>query len=299
MSHVDDTVPAQGMAGESSSAPSTAQADTPESMYLELLMGCLTRSIFGEKYRPVTAPRGSLRWALYWPVRRLLGTARLEIVRRYDLDPGVRASGHDWPVDAETMVGLRRLENLQSCITDVLNRQVPGDLIETGVWRGGACIFMRAVLKVHGDTTRTVWAADSFRGLPKPNVQANPVDAGDRLWSYQNLAVPVAEVRSNFARYGLLDGQVRFLEGWFSETLRSAPIESLAVLRLDGDMYGSTMDALTALYPKLSVGGYVIVDDYYAMPSCRQAVSDYRSAHGITDEIIDIDWTGVYWRRDG
>ena len=69
------------------------------------------------------------------------------------------------------------------------------------------------------------------------------------------------------------------------------------MLRLDGDMYGSTMDALEALYPKLSLGGYVIVDDYGNIPQCKEAVTDFRNAHGIIDPIESIDWTGVYWQR--
>jgi O-methyltransferase len=74
-------------------------------------------------------------------------------------------------------------------------------------------------------------------------------------------------------------------------------MERLAVVRLDGDMYESTMDGLKYLYPKLSVGGYLIVDDYGCIPACKEAVHDYRQAYGITDEIHPIDWTGVYWQR--
>ena len=103
-------------------------------------------------------------------------------------------------------------------------------------------------------------------------------------------------MRRNFERYGLLDDQVRFLEGWFRDTLPRAPIEKLAVMRLDGDLYESTMDGLTNLYDRLSPGGYVIVDDY-SIPACRLAVEDFRRARGLTEEIVQIDWTGVFWRR--
>jgi O-methyltransferase len=195
------------------------------------------------------------------------------------------------------MIGLRRLDNLQRCIEDVLRSEVPGDLIETGVWRGGATIFMRAVLKAYGVADRTVWVADSFQGLPKADPELFPSDAEDALWKAQELAVPLEQVRANFARYGLLDDQVRFLPGWFRDTLSGAPIARLAILRLDGDMYESTMDALKALYPKLALGGYVIVDDYGAVRGCRQAVNDFREAQGITEPIEEVDWTGVYWRR--
>jgi O-methyltransferase len=271
--------------------------DDPAELYLDLLKKCLTRYLFGEAYQLALPRRRTLRWALVQPVRSVLAAMNLELVRRVPFDPKVRAEGHDQPAEAETMIGLYRLDNLQDCVTDVLRRGVPGDLIETGAWRGGATILMRAILKAYGDTDRTVWVADSFQGLPKPDADRYPADRGDVHWTSQRLAVPLAEVEANFERYGLLDGQVRFLEGWFKDTLPSAPIDRLAVLRLDGDMYGSTMEALEALYPRLSIGGYVIVDDYGAVPQCKEAVTDYRNAHGITDPMEWVDWTGVYWQR--
>jgi O-methyltransferase len=174
---------------------------------------------------------------------------------------------------------------------------VPGDLIETGVWRGGATIFMRGILKAYGDTTRLVWVADSFEGLPKPDAERYPVDAGDQHWTHSVFAVSLDGVKANFARYGLLDDQVRFLVGWFRDTLPTAPIHQLAVLRLDGDMYESTMDALRNLYPKLSRGGYAIIDDYGASPGCKAAVEDFRRDEGIDEKVEHIDWTGVFWQR--
>ncbi len=106
-------------------------------------------------------------------------------------------------------------------------------------------------------------------------------------------------MQDNFRRYGLLDDQVRFLKGWFRDTLPDAPIERLAVLRLDGDLYESTIQALECLYDRLSAGGYVIVDDYGNVAGCRQAVHDFRAQRGINDPIRPIDWAGVYWRRSG
>jgi O-methyltransferase len=107
----------------------------------------------------------------------------------------------------------------------------------------------------------------------------------------------VEQVQANLARYDLLDTQVRFLVGWFKDTLPTAPIDQLAVLRLDGDMYSSTMDALQSLYHRLSLGGYVIIDDYGAVPNCKQAVDDFRADHKITEQLQQIDWTGVFWEK--
>lgn len=209
-----------------------------------------------------------------------------------------RDLGLYWPPEAETMIGMQRLTSLQRCVETVLADDVPGDLIECGVWRGGACILMRAVLAAYGDETRCVWLADSFAGVPRPDTANYQADKGLRLDRYASiLAVPEAEVRANFERYGLLDDQVRFLPGWFKDTLPDAPIDRIAVLRLDGDLYESTIQALDALYPRLSPGGFCIIDDYHAIKACRQAVTDYRAKHGLSAEIVDIDQTGVLWRK--
>jgi hypothetical protein len=194
------------------------------------------------------------------------------------------------------MLSLARLDNLQRLIETVLKDEVPGDLVETGVMRGGAVILMRATLRAYGVVDRRVWAADSYEGLPPPNAEKYPLDAG-ASWHLRPLTeVSVEDVRRNLDRYGLLDDKTQFLKGWFRDTLGTAPIERIAVLRLDGDLYESTMDALVPLYPKLSVGGFLIVDDYN-LPMCRQAVHDYREREGIAEEIRPIDDAGVYWRK--
>jgi len=271
--------------------------ETAAELYLELMKKCLTRIAFEEPYARIAAPESPRKAQVLAAVQRFLAARGLELVRRAP-DRSGRAEGRDWPEQAETMIGLERLDNLQHCVTDVLRREVPGDLIETGVWRGGATIFMRAILAAYGDDTRTVWVADSFRGLPKPSGDYE-ADRGDEHWRHEELAVPADVVRGNFARYGLLDGQVTLLEGLFQDTLAGAPIEQLAVARLDGDMYESTIVALEALYPRLSPGGYLIVDDYGAVQGCREAVEDYRRANDVTEPLVRIDWTGVYWQRRG
>jgi len=210
----------------------------------------------------------------------------------------VRNEGRDWPANAHTMIGRKRLDNIQECVEDVIVNNVPGDLAETGVWRGGACILMRGILRAHDVRDRIVWLADSFEGIPDVGEDGY---AGDRKMALHRrnsvLAVSEDEVRRNFRNYDLLDEQVRFLPGWFKDTLPTAPIDALAVLRMDGDLYESTQVTLTSLYPKVSVGGYVIVDDYLTCPPCKDAVDEYRAKFDITDELIGIDRDGVYWQR--
>src|SRR5437870_4133936 len=124
----------------------------------------------------------------------------------YDTVPeNIRREGLDWPSRAYTMIGIKRLDNLQHCIENVLDNNVPGDFIETGVWRGGATIFMRAALKAYCDSSRTVWVADSFEGVPPPG----PKDGGSTMHRFKDiLGVSLNDVKSNFERYGLLDDRV-------------------------------------------------------------------------------------------
>ncbi len=237
--------------------------------YLDLLAKCLTNQIYGD------APFDYWSGGLF--------------------NAQTRSLGRDWPSQAMTMIGDARLNNIRWLFEAIVAAGVPGDLIETGVWRGGACIFMRGLLLAYEMRDRRVWVADSFAGLPPPDPR-HVQDSGDRHHSFPELSIGLQTVQENFRKFGLLDDQVVFLQGWFAETLPKAPIEQLALLRLDGDMYGSTMDALTALYHKVSPGGFVIVDDYGAVAACRAAITDFRAAHGITAPIRDIDGLGVFWQ---
>lgn len=200
------------------------------------------------------------------------------------------------PPGAFTMIGRARLAQLRGCIEDVLRDGVPGDVIETGVWRGGATIFMTAVLRAHG-SDRNVYVADSFKGLPPPDVERYPADGFSDLHTRDELAITVDTVRDHFQRFGLLTDGVHFVEGWFRDTLPALTEHRWAVIRLDGDLYESTMDALANLHPGLSPGGFCIIDDYGAYEACRDAVHDYRREHDITDPIETIDWGGAFWRR--
>ena len=216
-------------------------------------------------------------------------------IKYYQAD---RYEGKDRPSYADTMIGLERLENIEFCFLEIIKDNIPGDFIETGVWRGGATIFMKALLKASNINDRIVWVADSFEGLPKPNEKANLADKGDLHHTEKELAIPLEVVKNNFIKYDLLDENVKFLKGWFKDTLPLAPIQKLSIIRLDGDMYESTWDGLVNLYPKLSKDGFIIIDDWGAVKACKQAVTDYRKKYSISEEIKTIDWTGVYWRKE-
>lgn len=261
-------------------------ADAARDLYIELLKHCVSNYIYDDD---VDLSQG----------RSAIVATGEQVVAQHPAaaDPRLKYYGAMWPSLAHTMVGIPRLDNIRQCVEEVLASGTRGDLIETGVWRGGASIFMRGILKAHGVTDRVVWVADSFAGLPPADFAKYPKESNARFERHQELAIPLDEVRRNFGRYGLLDDQTRFLKGWFRDTLPSAPIGSLALMRLDGDMYESTMDALVHLYPKLSPGGFVIIDDYNVVKACNAAVEDFRKAQDISGEISLIPGCGAYWRR--
>lgn len=275
-----------------------AWVEDVRTLYLDLMKKCLTNWIYGENETVEVLP-GS-----FWKRKavRLLNVDGLQVVSPRPMNPKLRTIGRDHEdgkglPQAHTMIGLKRLDNIQFCIENVLANNIPGNFIEAGVWQGGAALFMRAVLKAYDVKDRVIWVADSFEGCPKPNVKKYPHDANVNFYTIKKLAVPLRKVKANFERYGLLDSQVRFLKGWFKDTLSQAPIEKLAILRVDADLYESTMNVLINLYPKLSRGGYLIIDDFQEVTACRKAVLDYRKSHSIKDAIVEIDRDGVYWQR--
>lgn len=281
-------------------------ADEARRLYLDLLKKTLTDMIHVDDRQSAMVPwrPRKARKFLARPLQSLLRMGGLELfglnTTYRSFDPveirRLRTIGMDWPARAHTMVGLKRLENLQHCVETVLAENVPGDFIETGVWRGGASIFVKGVLRAHGDVVRHVWLADSFRGLPPADPDRFPKDKGWNLAKFEELAISRQTVENNFRAYDLLDERVHFLEGWFKDTMPSAPVDRLAVLRLDGDLYESTIQVLEPLYPKLSDGGFVIIDDFGLAP-CRAAVEDYRKANRIDEPIVDIDGMAVFWRK--
>jgi O-methyltransferase len=221
-------------------------------------------------------------------------------------DLQLRAHGRDWPLHALTMTGLVRLDDLQRCVESIVDDSIQGDLIEVGSWRGGSSILMRATLDSLGGDGRTVWVADSFQGFPEP--EASPdldgVDGGyagslaPYFAAFDYLAAPLQEVQEAFARLGYVHG-VSFVPGFFEQTLPglAGGEHRWSLIRLDGDTYDVTLLALRCLYPSLSPGGYLVIDDYFDIDECRQAVDDFRREHQIDDQVERVDWSCARWRR--
>ena len=203
-----------------------------------------------------------------------------------------------------SMVGKKRLNNVHKLIDRIFKDNIEGDFLEAGIWKGGIIIFMRACLLAYNDKNRKVWGIDSFKGLPPLDVHNFPEDKiFEKIlddWNRQEMIVSKKEVIENINKFDLYDNQVELIEGWFSDVFKkNYNIKKLSLCRIDGDLYQSTYEALVGLYPKISLGGYVIIDDYGLWSgACKKAVDRFREENNINSELIKIDWAGVYWRKE-
>ena len=210
------------------------------------------------------------------------------------------------------MAGIGRMLSVIDMVEDVARRNLTGSYAETGVWRGGTTIVATAALRLNGMAERPVYLCDSFRGLPLPRKDSIQATTDVVFHRQPLLAVGVQSVLANFERYGVPHERVQPVVGYFVDSmpkLREELIargERLSILRLDGDMYDSTVDVLYNLYDLLLPGGYLVVDDF-GWPykagrgfGARSAVMDFRGLHGIEDAphaLRNIDDNGAWWMK--
>ena len=207
-----------------------------------------------------------------------------------------------------TTLSVAALLHLEVVVDAVLDEGIPGDFIETGVFRGGACIFLRGLLAARGVEDRRVFVADSFRGIPEPRRRVelaegktcDPDVEPTADWTDRYVSGKDA-VAYNFRRYGLLDRRVVFVEGFFNESLPPLlgsvnavrPVEApddapvLALLRIDCDAHDGVLDALEAGYPRVAPGGFVIIDDWH-LGGARAAVHAFRRRFGISAPLFPL-----------
>lgn len=206
-----------------------------------------------------------------------------------------------------TMTTPQRCRVLWDVCETVLRKNVPGALVECGVWKGGSAAIMGLAIR-HSAPSRPLHLFDSFEGLPQPGFQDGGAaalysegQAAGTLAPIHKCEASLVEVRSYLTeQLRLPEKQVHFHVGWFQNTVPAdAPqIGSIAVLRLDGDWYESTRICLEHLYPLLSPGGVVILDDYYCWAGCRKATDEFRARQGITAQLHQIDGdSGLWWKE--
>ena len=206
-----------------------------------------------------------------------------------------------------TMTMPGRCRNLWDLCCDALARKVPGCLVECGVWRGGSAAVMGLAAR-HAGERRLLHLFDSFEGLPEPDerdgakaISYSHGKSGGALASIHQCEAGLAEVQDVILRkVRLPEDLVIFHRGWFQDTIPAdaKSLGPISVLRLDGDWYESTAICLKHLYPLLSPGGVLILDDYYCWDGCRKATDEYRAEHGIAAPLVRIDVEAVYWIKE-
>ncbi len=207
--------------------------------------------------------------------------------------PESRVEGRDEPKNGYTMIGLKRMENLHNMLEFVRLNNIEGDLVETGVWKGGATIYMKFYCNLY-NLQKKIFVCDSFQGLPKPSGKFQ-ADVNDIHYTFESLKVSLEDVTNNFKLFGCLDDNVIFVKGFFGDTLpNNDKFTKISLLRMDGDMYESTHDVFYSLYHKVTDRAPIIIDDY-CLDGCKKCVHDFISENNLSPTINKIDRCGIYW----
>jgi O-methyltransferase len=190
-----------------------------------------------------------------------------------------------------TMVGLRRLRSLRRLATEVIERGIPGDVVECGTCNGGSAAILAGVV-TRAAPPRRLWLLDSFQGLPP----SGPLDGEEaRQWAGLNRGSATSALEV-LRKVGADLAQVRIVPGWFDQTLPSLEVGAISLLHVDADWYESVTEVLEALYDRVSPGGFVIFDDYGYWQGCSAAWRDFSARRRIGIPLVDIDGTGAFLR---
>jgi predicted O-methyltransferase YrrM len=199
-----------------------------------------------------------------------------------------------------TMTSMSRMYALHQAVRHVLDRGVPGDLVECGVWRGGSSMVMAKALAAAGDADRRLYLYDTYEGMSEPTDRDRDPggrsaedllrthDKDDPIWAEASLE----EVRHNLSTCGLDPDRVEFVKGKVEDTIPATLPSKIALLRLDTDWYESTRHELEHMFPLLVPGGVLIIDDYGHWQGARTAVDEYFAEHRPDMLLNRIDYTG-------
>ncbi len=211
-------------------------------------------------------------------------------------------------VQPYTMTGKYALFALRRAVQYVAASGIPGDVVECGVWRGGSMMAVARTLVELGDTSRTLHLFDTFEGMPPPTdadrsaageAAADLLRQGEKgtstVWAYS----PLDEVKRNVALAGYPADRLTFVQGKVEDTLPAAAPDRIALLRLDTDWYESTRHELVHLWPRLSVGGVLIIDDYGYWQGARRAVDEFVAERQLKLLLNRVDHTAVLGVKSG
>lgn len=192
-----------------------------------------------------------------------------------------------------SILPVQRLNSLIDMMTYIKDNNINGDFLEAGAMRGGACMVMKAFCN-ENKLNKKVFVADSFKGFPISKITE---ESYVNNTTFPFVIVSEEECKNNFRRYNLLDDDVIFIKGFFNESLPQADINNLSILRIDCDMYQSTLDVLENLYDKVSENGFIIIDDYGDFPFCKKAVDLFRQNLNTPKQLFWVDDQCVYWQK--
>ena len=232
----------------------------------------------------------------FWNAKKWPKMSFVKYIVKQPVSYAFEHGGPTWATNSHTMICLTGLNQINESLDYINLNNIEGDLLEAGVWRGGACIFMKMYCKLY-NLKKKIYVCDSFQGIPAVDAAKYPQDAGMEDWS-GIAAVSQKDVVNTFKHYDIqLDDSVVFVPGWFCDSLPNLQVDKLSLLRLDGDLYSSTMDVLKPLYPKVVENGVIIIDDY-SWTNCAHAVNDYLTINSIEADIKN-DEEPAYWIKQG
>jgi hypothetical protein len=236
-----------------------------------------------------------------------LGRVDLERVRRV-INPPERIVDfehlsqliHD--PDCHTVVEGKFYDEMVRFMGELATNRVPGDILVAGVWKGGSSLYLQALNRAF-HLGKRVWLCDTFRGFIDEDITHRKDQEALRIFAEDlrfSVALPTAgDVERLFRRCHLWGDDVHILEGRLEEMLADRRWKQLSLIHIDVDFYEPTLAALELTYDSLSVGGYVVIDDYgVEMFNCADAVDDFRAAHRISEPLQRMTDYIAYWRRD-
>ncbi|MBC7481981.1 MAG: class I SAM-dependent methyltransferase [Rhizobacter sp.] len=203
-------------------------------------------------------------------------------------------------VDGKTLTTTERVVALVRALDYVIQNDIPGSIVECGVWKGGSMMAAALALQRLGKTNRSLYLYDTYEGMPPPteldkdylgntaSSQMAALDKNAMIWARAQLD----EVQANMQSTGYPGELISYVKGKVEDTIPQAIPNSIALLRLDTDWYESTKHELEHLFPRLVPGGVLILDDYGHWEGARRAVDEYIDAHGIRLLLCRIDMGG-------
>ena len=194
-----------------------------------------------------------------------------------------------------SMASKQKVDQMEKLVKTVCSDRIPGSIVETGVWKGGMAMWIKSILKYyHSD--KKIWLFDVFDRFPEPVDQTDKYIHPITSILFEN-APTIQSVRDNFIHFNLYNN-INLVKGLFEHTLEITDTGSIAILHLDSDYYDSTLYVLRKMYDRISIGGYVVIDDYgNNWLACKKAVDEFRLERSITDKLFDLGSESVYWKK--